>query len=138
MQPTLPQVRGPISDALLAHLRNERPLTLAFLPDLDPLTDDDLHVSLWICYQLHYGGFTGVADDREWDLAVLGLRRRLEERFESALRAEHGAAQVPEDPVTALRVIGTWAGPPLSSTVEEHGTRQQLCEFAVHRSAYQL
>ena len=42
VQPNLPQVRGPISEALLAHLRDERPLDLAFVPDVDPLTDDDL------------------------------------------------------------------------------------------------
>lgn len=137
-QPPLPQVRGPISEALLAHLRGERPLALARVPDSDPLTDDDLHISLWICYQLHYGGFAEVSDDAEWDLAVLGLRADLEARFESALRSEHAVNRLPADPVTALRVIGTWAGPPLSSMMEKRGTHEQLCEFAVHRSSYQL
>lgn len=48
MRPNLPQVRGPISEALLTHLRNERTLGLHRLPDVDPLTDDDMHVALWL------------------------------------------------------------------------------------------
>ncbi len=38
----------------------------------------------------------------------------------------------------ALRVISTWAGPPLARTVEEFGELHHLREFAIHRSAYQL
>jgi hypothetical protein len=45
---------------------------------------------------------------------------------------------VPEDPQLALRVIATWAGPPLATTVAERGDRSHLRELAIHRSAYQL
>ena len=37
-----------------------------------------------------------------------------------------------------MRVIGEWASPPLAATVEASGTLDQLREFAIHRSAYQL
>ncbi|CAN5752951.1 iron-containing redox enzyme family protein [soil metagenome] len=137
MSPRLPTPRGPLSRALVAHLAEGSPL-VARIPDgIDVLTDDDLQLALWCCYELHYQGFEGVADDAEWDLQTLGFRADLEEAFERALRDEHNAS-LPEDPCVALRVIATWAGPPLARTVEERGTLADLREFAIHRSSYQL
>lgn len=104
----------------------------------DPLTDDDLHLALWCCYELHHHGFAGVDDDHEWSPTLLGFRSHLEQAFEAALRSEFQEESLPEDPVTALRVIGEWASPPLAATVEASGTIDQLREFAIHRSAYQL
>jgi hypothetical protein len=103
-----------------------------------PLDDDDLHLALWCCYEMHHHGFDGVDDDREWDPELLRLRRRLEAVFEEALRSEAHEESLPADPALALRVIGERAAPPLSKTVEELGTLDQLREFAIHRSAYQL
>ena len=103
----------------------------------DPLVDGDLHLALWCCYQLHFTGFDDLAFDPEWDPATIAFRRQLEHAFETGLRDEHRADSVPSDPVVALRVISTWAGPPLSETVSK-GTRAMLDEFAVHRSIYQL
>ncbi len=139
MQPDVPHPRGPLSGALLRHWSEGTALASPVLdPRLDPLTDDDLHLALWCCYELHYRGFAGVDDRLEWDPETLRFRATLEEAFETALRDEHRPDDVPADPGVALRVIGTWAGPPLARTVEEHGTRQHLAEFAIHRSAYQL
>ncbi|MCU1499979.1 MAG: iron-containing redox enzyme family protein [Acidimicrobiales bacterium] len=143
----LPRPRGPLSDALFRHwLRGADgddgelygPRTTARLDRVDPCTDDDLQLALWCCYALHYHGFDEVPDDLEWEPATLGFRHLLEGRFEAALREEHHAATVPSDPVVALRVIATWAGPPLARTVEERGELHHLREFAIHRSAYQL
>src|SRR5690606_27991208 len=115
----------PDADALLASVTR-------------PLVDDDLHLALWCCYELHHHGFDGVDDDLEWDLDLLRFRRALEETFEQALRDEVQQDSLPSDPAVALRVIGERAAPPLSSTMERSGTLEQLREFAVHRSAYQL
>lgn len=139
MQPSLPAARGPLSDALLRHWVDGAALALPTVPaGADARTDDDLHLALWCAYELHYQGFAEFDDSWEWDPATIAFRRVLERAFETALREEHRPDALPADPVVALRVIGTWAGPPLASTIENDGTRDQLAEFAVHRSAYQL
>lgn len=136
--PQLPTPRGPLSSALMAHLADGESLVPPLLERVDALTDDDLHLALWCCYALHYRGFDGVDDAAEWDTEILSFRAALEHAFETALRAEFQPGSVPADPVLALRVIQTWAGPPLSATVADTATREQLAEFAIHRSAYQL
>ena len=42
----------------------------------DALTDEDLQLSLAVCYELHYRGFDEVADGWEWDPALLAAARR--------------------------------------------------------------
>ncbi len=138
MQAELPTVRGPITSALFSHWTDGTPMRPLRSAGGDPLIDDDLHLALWACYQLHYGGFRELSDDVEWDTDTLGLRALLEGRFEQALRDEHETATLPEDPVAALRAISAWPGPPLAASVEQHGTIAGLREFAIHRSAYQL
>jgi hypothetical protein len=137
----LPTPRGPLSDALVGAWSRGAPVAApepGLFDGLDPLTDDDLHLALWCCYQLAYGGFHHLDDELEWDPATLALRRALEERFEQALREEHAPHSLPDDPVTALRVIAEWAGPGLAAHLASSGERWQLEEFAIHRSAYQL
>lgn len=138
MQTELPTVRGPITSALFSHWTDGTPTRPLRSFAGNPLVDDDLHLALWACYQLHYGGFGEVPDGVEWDTDTLAFRALLEARFEQALRDEHPTAALPDDPVTALGEISSWPGPPLSSFVEHHGTIAELREFAVHRSAYQL
>lgn len=138
MSPRLPAPRGPLSKALVEHLEADTPLLPRIRQGVDVLVDDDFHLALWCCYELHYRGFDGIEDGAEWDLQVLAFRSDLEERFERALRGEHATAVLPEDPCVALRVISTWAGPPLARTIEETGTIDDLREFAIHRSSYQL
>lgn len=133
----LPTARGPLSSALLRSWLEGIPLPRPALHGIDPLVDDDLHLALWMCYQQHYGGFEGLSRSFEWDPPTIGFRGVLEDAFEQALRTEHTQA-LPDDPVTALRVIAEWSGPPLASTVARIGGRGHLAEFAVHRSAYQL
>jgi hypothetical protein len=134
----LPTPRGPLSAAVQRAWLEGIALDPAPTQAGDPLTDDDLHLALWCCYQLHFGGFEGVSEELEWDPATIAFRRSLEGAFERALRAEHACQDLPLDPVTALRVIAAWSGPPLASTIEVEGSRDQLAEFAIHRSAYQL
>ena len=37
------------------------------------MTDEDLQLTLAICYELHYRGFDGVDDAWEWDPELLSL-----------------------------------------------------------------
>lgn len=138
MAPRLPHPRGPLSAALFAWWTEARPLPESLDPVGNATVDDDLHLALWACYQLHYGGFVGVDDDREWDPATLGFRARLETLFERDLRLEHRPTDLPENPVCALRAIAGWSGPPLARTVGNRGGLDELREVSVHRSAYQL
>ena len=116
------------------------------VPAADALTDDDVHLSLYMLYELHYRGFDGVAEELEWDTELLALRAVLEQRFLGALVAEVGPPAAPlrtstgrADIGEALdRLIRSADGPSLSSYMEQHGTLEQMREFAVHRSAYQL
>ena len=83
----LPSARGPLTETLLGRLGGGGaigPVTV----EVDPRTDDDLHLALYLCYQLHYGGIDGVSDDLEWDPAVLAFRDVLETAFENALLAD--------------------------------------------------
>ena len=133
----LPAERGPLTAQLFDHWLRDRPLA-ADVETSDALVDDDLHLALWCCYQLHYRGFDGLADDLEWDVATLAFRASLERSFESALRIEHAADPLPEAPRTALMALADRPGPPLSSFVGERGTLDHVREVAIHRSAYQL
>ncbi|MBC3191073.1 iron-containing redox enzyme family protein [Pseudonocardia sp. C8] len=134
----LPGARGPLSATVLALLWGEDP------PPADPGSadpfGDDLHLALHCCYELHYRGFTGVDDDREWDLRLLGMRRSLEERFLAALRAEVAPDDDVAGAVDALLVepVGPGAEPGVSHHLQRSGEFWQLREYVVHRSIYHL
>src|SRR3954470_1176824 len=108
--PSLPQARGECSAVLLHHLREEvHELPPAAECDVtDPLADDDLHLALYMAYELHYRGLPGVDDAWEWEPSLLALRRALEARFEAGLREAVGDPRetvAPEDADLAIRSI---------------------------------
>ncbi|MFC0681674.1 iron-containing redox enzyme family protein [Lysobacter korlensis] len=146
----LPTARGPVSAALLSALADgggadvfaaEAVRALPATEDL--LTDDDLQLSLFCLYELHYGGIDGVDESLEWDPALLGARNEIEAAFESALR---GAVHQPERPeptrsAVAQRLFELTAedqGPSLSRFFAKQATLEQLHEFLVQRSIYTL
>ena len=140
----LPRVRGPVTGILLDVLRCTPGMPVE-LPVLDAtpalLADDDVQLALYLCYELHYGELEGVDDGWEWDPGLLAFRAVLERAFEAALRASvaQPPAVAPSDVGAALnRLVAADDGPPLSRFVEMRATREQLREFLVHRSAYQL
>jgi hypothetical protein len=57
----------------------------AFAQAGDALADDDLHLALYLCYELHYRGLAGVDERWEWEPSLLALRRDWETEFELAL-----------------------------------------------------
>ena len=139
----LPDPRGELTELLLAELA--RPVHRLDAPDVDapadPLGDDDLQLALYLCYELHYRGLPGVADEWEWEPSLLALRRDLEACLEAALRADVPVPETPgwEEMDLALRAVAEAdSAPDLSRYLEREATLEQLLEFVVHRSAYQL
>jgi hypothetical protein len=100
---------------------------------------DDLHLALYVCYELHYRGFTGVDEGWEWEPSLLAARSTFERAFEDAVIAEVGRQDVLGDIEDELRgILRGPGGPSLSSYLLEHGSLDQLREYSIHRSAYQL
>ena len=141
----LPEARGRLSEAVLHALRLP-PHDGPVLPDVDvddALGDDDLHLALYLLYELHYRGLPGVDERWEWHPPLLAFRVVLEDVFEGALRdALAGWTPPAADASTmdlALRSIDDADdAPSLSRYLETQGTVEQLQEFLAHRSAYQL
>jgi hypothetical protein len=140
---SLPSPRGQVTERLLAALQHAPGnLDAGELPRFaEPLADEDLQLALYLCYELHYRGLPGVADDWEWDPGLLGLRQRLELEFERGLFDAVAPARDPvpaSDIDLALRAIAEDDGPSLSSYVKVSASLDEVLEFVVHRSAYQL
>jgi Iron-containing redox enzyme len=141
----MPGPRGPITDLLFSRWQTAPAAGRGAVPTCEapaPLYDEDLQLALYCCYELHYGGLPGVDERWEWDSWLLELRARMEAAFEGALVAEVGApsdSAAPEEMDLALRAIAeSDDGPSLSRYLERHAELEQMVEFLVHRSAYQL
>jgi len=142
--PALPAARGATTDALLGALVHPpHRLSPVPLPQAgDPLADEDLQLALYLCYELHYRGLPGVDERWEWSPSLLALRAALEQRFEAALRTAVGPVGSPPPAAAmdlALRALADADdGPSLSRHLERDAPMDQVLEFLVHRSAYQL
>jgi hypothetical protein len=141
--PTLPSPRGPVTEALFAALR--RPPYAQALPAADPArpeADEDLQLALYCCYELHYRGFAEVDERWEWSPELLAARAALEAPFEAALERLAPPQPYERDPGEmdlALReVIAADDGPSVARFVEAHAGEEQVLEFLIHRSGYQL
>jgi hypothetical protein len=141
----LPQPRGPVSDVLVEMLRGAphrlSPGLGSGLVDEGAVHDEDLQLTLHICYELHYRGWDGVDDRWEWDPSLLALRAAAEERFERDLhRLVAQPVAVPADGVPRALVELTSAddGPSLARYLFRHATLGQFREFVMHRSVYHL
>jgi hypothetical protein len=139
----LPLGRGPVSEHLLGALVREPHELTTVRPDIpqDPLGDEDLHLALYLLYELHYRGLPGVDDAWEWFPPLLGLRAELELLFERALLAtvpRETAPVAPEEIDLALRAVADEEGPGLSGHIQSQASLDHVREFMVHRSAYQL
>lgn len=140
---TLPPVRGPWMGALYRLLRVSADVHdgQGIGPSSEGvLSDDDLQMALYLCYELHYADVDGVDERMEWSPLVLSLRSTLEAEFETALR-DHLPRAAPSATSVGSeiqRLVREDTGPPLSRYAEKKATREQLLEHVVHRSAYQL
>jgi len=145
----LPAPRGDVSAALLdALVRNPgHSLDLRHLgwsgDDADACADEDLQLSLWLAYELHYRGLAGVDERWEWHPELLWARARWEDRLLAGLQLAVPPTEPGPDPVADV-VEGLVAlaeadgGPSMSKYVVRDATVDQLREFLVHRSLYHL
>src|SRR6478735_8901347 len=92
----IPDARGPISGGLfrlLADGTGDDSAAQGMLHDLiglingqlalteDIIDDDDVQLTLFCLYELHYGGLDGVDERWEWNPGLIALRQLLEEPF---------------------------------------------------------
>ncbi|MFI6080312.1 iron-containing redox enzyme family protein [Streptomyces sp. NPDC051217] len=140
--PALPTGRGEFSNGVLRALRG-RPDRKRPLPsdraaeEADPY-GEDLHLALYLCYELHYRGFQGVDPTWEWDPTLLGLRAGLERRFLDALRMDTEAQPHSADEAFAGILVEPVDGSGLSHFLRDEGELWQLREYAAQRSLYHL
>ncbi|SNY53228.1 iron-containing redox enzyme family protein [Paractinoplanes atraurantiacus] len=134
----LPTARGSVSAALIDALGG-RGGSLPATPVFDD--DEDLHLSLFICYELAYRGWDGVDDLWEWDPDVLRVRAAAERVFEATL-TELAGPPPRVDPATVpaelAKIVEEDDGPSLSGYLRGRATLEQFREFVAHRSIYQL
>ncbi|MCE7047632.1 iron-containing redox enzyme family protein [Streptomyces purpurascens] len=136
-EPPLPTPRGPLSSGVEAYLRGAGRLPRREGIDRAQVYGDDLQLALYLCYELHYRGFAGVAPEREWDPDLLRTRAALEQRFLSALRTD---ARVHDSVAEALRglLVEPVHGTGVTHFLRDEGELWQVREYAALRSLYHL
>jgi Iron-containing redox enzyme len=145
--------RGPLSRHLLSVLGSEPHQPEGLLPaaaeavrcSQGVLDDEDVQLSLYVLYELHYGGLDGVDDAWEWSPALLAARAVLEEAFEQELRAEYEwDADIPRPddvPCLLFELAASMSGPPgagVAAYIARTATLDQVRELLALRSVYQL
>jgi hypothetical protein len=148
-----PTARGNVS-ALLLQILAEEPAE-ARMKDLhdavgnalarsgDIFFDDDLQLALFCLYELHYTGIDGAGDGWEWNPGLISVRRLIEAAFEERLRADVSLGPAPEPTSEAVaaelfRMTGGDSGPSMSRFVAKEASHEQLLEFLIQKSIYQL
>ncbi|RZT60920.1 heme oxygenase-like protein [Microcella alkaliphila] len=151
----LPLPRGPVSAALFAVIGSPvgAPPIVSDLPEQidravgasgDILVDGDLQLSLFVLYELHYGGIAGVDERWEWDPALLACRASIEVGFEAALRERVYVPTLPSgrDAETIAQTLFALTAegdePGLSHYVRTEATHEQVRELLIARSIYTL
>jgi heme oxygenase-like protein len=138
-----PASRGPLSAWTIARVWQpigEAEDPPAVTADADGF-GDDLQLALYLAYEGHFRRL-GAVD--EWDPVLIAFRRRLEDAFLAELQRRVGrdVRRTIRERTDLRRAIPALieadTGPSLSRYMEVHGTLQQMRDFALHRSAYQL
>lgn len=135
--PRLPESRGPLSEWVLDALNGKFGSAVdAEISRADPY-GDDLQLSLYCGYEMHYRGFAGVDDDLEWEPTRSGVHRKLEQVFLDALRNQVEPGEDVAAEVAAL-LVEPVDGTGVSHHLQRDGALWQLREYVVHRSLYHL
>jgi hypothetical protein len=140
----LPLPLGPLTEQLFEALEGPAHTRLASPGVIDspnPIADEDLQLALYVAYELHYTSVRDVDDRWEWSPSLLSFRGSLERPFEEAvaeLVPPSEAAELESVGAALQKIVAEDPGPPLSRYMETRGTREQMLEHVVHRSAYQL
>ncbi len=144
LEPALPTAVGPLSSTVLELLAG-RPLQRSFDPVSVPISDADpygldLHLALYVCYEMHYRGFAGVDPRWEWSPTLIAVRNQLEDVFLDAVRRDVGDINTDEHASAEMDALcvepADGAGP--SYFLRDEGTWDQMQEYFVHRSLYHL
>ncbi|MFC9602639.1 iron-containing redox enzyme family protein [Streptomyces niveus] len=139
--PALPTGRGDLSYGVVRALRgrpgSRTPLPSTAAADAADPYGDDLHLALYLCYELHYRGFCGVDPAWEWDPALLALRADLERRFLDALRTDT-KRRTDVDEALADLLVEPPDGTSTSHYLKDEGELWHLREYAAQRSVYHL
>lgn len=135
----LPSPRGLLTEELFRALRDGERVSGTPVPT----NGEDLHLALWVLYELHYRGFDGVDDRREWDPQLLGLRAELEEEFETELRRDCEEVVALADDRGSIHekltaITAYERGPSLPLFLQREATSEQYLEFLTQRSLYHL
>jgi heme oxygenase-like protein len=145
--------RGPVSEALLEALQSDPSAASdqvdrfsdraadALLAQPNLLTDEDLQLTLFVLYGLHYGETVDADDEWEWNPELLRTRRSIEREFERQLRANVPVGELPEPTADAVAaylfdLTSEDGGPSLSRFLAKKATQEQAVEFVIHRSIY--
>jgi hypothetical protein len=136
-EPRLPAARGPVSAAVVEYLRGTGPLPRPEEITAASVYGDDLQLALYLCYELHYRGFAGVAADREWDPDLLRTRAALEHRYLSALRADTRVHDTVEEALAEI-LVEPVDGTGVTHYLRDESELWQLREYAAQRSLYHL
>lgn len=142
----LPAARGPMSEVIIAGLKRSpgTPFDRAWFRAragsvAAPLADDDLQLTLAVCCELHFRGFTDVDEGWEWDPGLIGARTEMEAVFEDALRSACTYPTTSTDISRALReLVAADDGPNISAYMARRATIDEFREFIAQRSVYQL
>lgn len=133
-----PKGRGSLSETVFGEMRSSSPSWKRPLHTLAD-HDEDLQITLWALYELHYRGFDDVDDGLEWQPELIELRRSLETSFEHALR-DRAPATTPagEFADTFFGFVADHDGPSLATHVHRHADHEQALELLRMRSIYHL
>lgn len=157
LMPSAPHIaaeRGPLSALTLQIVRAGRRGTGAH-EELAPCArhrrttgggvvhDDDVQLTLFLLYGLHYGWLGPLGDELEWDLELLGVRQELEAMHEAELRHLVGDVPVPHASARAVaralrELTSADKGPSLARHVARRASLDQARELLVLRSIYTL
>lgn len=149
-----PRPRGEVTSLLLSVLTADEEAA-ELLPELDAavssalmasedlLRDEDLQLALHLLYLLHTGPADFVRGDWEWNPSLIGIRGRIERRFETALRTlaplpdrvPRSGAELAE---SLFSMTSEVAQPELATWAARHASIDQLREFLIHKSIYTL
>jgi hypothetical protein len=133
-----PKGRGSLSEAVFASMRSSSP---SWKVPLNTLADDDedLHITLWALYELHYRGFEDADDRLEWQPELIELRRSLETSFEHTLQERvPDAWPAGEFAESLFDFVADHDGPSLASHVQRDADKEQVLELLRMRSIYHL
>ncbi|MFD5091960.1 iron-containing redox enzyme family protein [Amycolatopsis thailandensis] len=135
---TLPEIRGPLSAAVVDTLAGGRrdDFDLDTVLGADPF-GEDLQLALHVCYELHYQGFAGVDDGWEWDPRLLGFRAALERAFLDGIRVAVPGGDDVETLLDEL-LVEPVDGEGVSHFLRDEGEWWHVEEYFAHRSIYHL